>query len=136
MNTNYTKIRMTRTGSQIIYKELSYAIIEACIEVHKILGPGYHEKIYEEAVVREFKNRNIAFERQKPINILYKDEPIGEYRLDLVIDDKIILELKTVTDLTSMFEAQFFSYLKATNMRLGILLNFSKKKLEFRRIVN
>jgi GxxExxY protein len=127
---------MTRIDAPIIYKELSYVIIEACMEVHKVLGPGYTEKIYEEALIREFKKRNLAFERQKLIEIPYKGEKIGEYRLDIVVDSKIILELKAVSDINSTFEAQLFSYLKATGFKLGILLNFGKKKLEFKRIVN
>ncbi len=136
MNTNYTKERISRTDSQIIYKERSYAIIEACIEVHKILGPGFPEKIYEEALIRELTKRGIVFENQKPIEVLYKGDKIGEYRLDIVVDGKIILELKAVSDMNSVFESQPFSYLKATDMKLGILLNFGKKKLEFKRIVN
>lgn len=127
---------MARINSTIIYKELSYLIIEVCMEVHKILGPGYIEKIYEEAVIREMEKRNIAFERQKLIEVLYKGDKIGEFRLDIVVDNKIILELKAVAELNSIFEAQLYSYLKATNSKLGILINFGKKKLEFRRIVN
>jgi GxxExxY protein len=136
MNTNFTNGRMTRIDAPIIYKELSYLIIEACMEAHKILGPGFTEKIYEEAVIKEIEKRNIAFERQKLIEVIYKGDKIGEYRLDIVVDNKIILELKAVSDLNSTFEAQLFSYLKATDMKLGILLNFGKKKLEFKRVVN
>jgi GxxExxY protein len=120
----------------IVYKDLSYTIIEACMEVHRILGPGFTEKIYEEAVIREIAKRNIAFERQKLIEVFYKGDTIGEYRLDIVVDNRIVLELKAVSDMNSTFEAQLFSYLKATNMKLGILLNFGKKKLEFKRIAN
>ncbi len=98
--------------------------------------PGVYEKIYEEAVIREISSRSFAFERQKLIEIFYKGDKIGEYRLDIVVDDKIILEFKAVAELNSTFEAQLFSYLKATNLKLGILINFGKKKLEFKRIVN
>ena len=136
MNTNFTNGRIARTDTPIIYKELSYAIIEACMEVHTILGPGFTEKLYEEAVIREIAKRSIAFERQKLIEVFYKGDKIGEYRLDIVVDNKIILELKAVAELNSTFEAQLFSYLKATNLKLGILINFGKKKLEFKRIVN
>jgi len=136
MITNFTNGRMARMETPIVYKELSYTIIEACMEVHKILGPGFTEKIYEEAVIREISSRYIAFERQKPIEVFYKGDKIGEYRLDIVVDNKIILELKAVAELNSTFEAQLFSYLKATNLKLGILINFGKKKLEQKRIVN
>jgi len=127
---------MTRIETEIIHKELSYSIIEACIEVHTILGPGYSEKLYEEALIRELRNKGILFEQQKLIEIFYKGDKIGDFRLDIVVDNKIILELKAVAELNSTFEAQLFSYLKATNLKLGILINFGKKKLESKRIVN
>jgi GxxExxY protein len=98
----------------IVYKDLSYTIIEACMEVH--LGPGFTEKLYEEAVIREIAERSIAFERQKLIEVFYKGDKTGEYRLDIVVDNKIILELKAVAELNSTFEAQLFSYLRATTL--------------------
>jgi GxxExxY protein len=119
----------------IVYKELSFKIIEASFEVHNILGPGFSESIYEDAIVKELTNKGIGLERQKLIQIFYKGEKVGEYRLDLVIEGKIILELKAVTQLNKIFEAQLFSYLKATGMKLGILVNFGGKKVEYKRIV-
>jgi GxxExxY protein len=121
---------------KILFKDLSYRIIKACIEVHTTLGPGFPEKIYEEATCIEFRKEVISLERQKLIEVYYKGEKIGEYRLDLVVDGKIILELKAVTELNEIFESQLLSYLKATGMKLGILINFGGKKLEFKRIVN
>lgn len=121
---------------RVLHKELSFKIIESCFEVHNVLGPGFSEKIYEEALSKEFKERGIEFERQELIEVLYKREKIGEYRLDMVVDEKIILELKAVTDLNSIFESQLLSYLKATGMKLGILVNFGGKKVEYKRIVN
>ena len=121
---------------KVVYKELSFKIIEACFEVHNILGPGYSEKIYEEAVSKELRNRGIGYERQKLVEVYYKGEKIGEYRLDLVVENKIILELKAVSELSNIFEAQLLSYLKAAGMKLGILVNFGSKKVVYRRIVN
>lgn len=121
---------------KILYKELSFRIVEVCFEVHNVLGPGYPEKIYEVAVSKELKNKGIAYERQKLIEVHYKGEKIGEYRLDMVVDNKVILELKAVSELNAVFEAQLFSYLKATGMKLGILVNFGGKKVEYKRIVN
>ena len=121
---------------KVVYKELSFKIIEACFEVHNILGPGYSEKIYEEALSKELRNRDIGYERQKLVEVYYKGEKIGEYRLDLVVENKIILELKAVSELSNIFEAQLLSYLKATGMKLGILVNFGSKKVIYRRIVN
>ncbi len=122
--------------NKVIYKELSFKVLELCFEVHNILGPGYSEKIYEEAVTKELKSKGIGYERQKLIEIYYKGEKIGEYRLDLVVGNKIILELKAISELNSIYEAQLLSYLKATKMKLGILVNFGGKKVEYKRIVN
>jgi GxxExxY protein len=121
---------------KVLHKELSFKIIESCFEVHNILGSGFSEKIYEEALIKELENRGIGYERQKLIEVFYKGDKIGEYRLDLVVDGKIILELKAVTELNSIFESQLLSYLKATGMKLGILVNFGGKKVEYKRIVN
>jgi len=121
--------------TDIIYKELSYAIMEALYEVHKVLGPGFSENIYEEAVCSELLARNIMFERQKNIEIKYKGDTIGEYRLDVVVDEKVILELKAVGDLNEVFKSQLLSYLKATGYKLGILANFGVKSLQYKRIV-
>ena len=121
---------------KVIYKELSFEIIKACFEVHNILGPGYSEKIYEEAVSKELRDRGIGYERQKLIEVYYKSEKIGEYRLDIVVENKIILELKAVSELNDIFEVQLLSYLKATGMKLGILVNFGGMKVEYKRVVN
>jgi len=125
-----------RIDKKVIHKELSFAIMEAVFEVHNTLGPGYSEGIYESALAKEFRDRDIKYERQKLIEVQYKGEKIGEYRLDMVVEDKIILELKAVSELTKIFEAELLSYLKATGMKLGVLLNFGGKKVEYKRIVN
>ena len=119
----------------ILYKELSYKIMEVCFEVHNALGPGFPESLYENAVVKEFDLRKIPTERQRLIEVFYKGKKIGEYRLDLVVIEKIILELKAVADLNRLFEAQLYSYLKAAGLRLGILVNFGSKKVEYKRIL-
>ncbi len=119
----------------IVYKELSFKIMEACFEVHNILGPGFTESIYESAVVKVLNKNGIATERQKLTEVYFKREKVGEYRLDLVVDAKIILELKAVKELDKLFEAQLLSYLKATGLQLGILVNFGGKKVEYKRIV-
>jgi len=119
-----------------IYKELSYKIMEAVFEVHNILGPGYPEDKYEKALCREFRDRGIRYEIQKSVKVIYKGEDLGDFRLDLIVEDKIILELKAVSELNEVFEAQVYSYLKATGLKLGILINFGKKKVEYKRIVN
>lgn len=110
--------------------------MEAVFEVHNILGPGYSENIYESALAKEFRERKINYEKQRLIEVYYKGEKIGDYRLDMVVEGKIILELKAVTGLNEIFESQPLSYLKATGMKLGILINFGSKEIEFKRIVN
>jgi len=120
----------------IIYKDLSFRIMEAIFEVRNVLGPGYSENIYESALAKEFKERKINYERQRLIEVYYKGEKIGEYRLDMVVEEMIILELKAVSELNEIFESQLLSYLKATGMKLGILINFGAKEVKFKRIVN
>jgi GxxExxY protein len=110
--------------------------MEAVFEVHNSLGPGFVESVYEEALVRELEIRSIPFKRQTTIAINYKERTIGTHRLDLVVDDKIILELKAVSALTDVFKQQTLSYLKATGLKLGILINFGTPRVEHVRIVN
>jgi GxxExxY protein len=129
------KINIINTNEKLIYKEISFNIMEAVFEVHNVLGPGYSENIYEEALAKEFKERKIPFERQKSIEVNYKGEKVGEYKLDMVIDGKIVLELKAVTELNSIFESQLISYLKATGIKLGILINFGSRKVSYKRLV-
>lgn len=108
---------------------LTDKVIGAAIEVHKILGPGYLEGVYEEALVHELQLRNIPLERQKVININYKDKPVGEGRLDLLIDKCLVVELKAVNELADIHVAQVLSYLKTTGLQLGLLINFNTKYL-------
>jgi len=110
--------------------------MQAVFEVHGILGPGFPEEKYERALCKEFRDRKISFERQKNAKLIYKDEDLGDFRLDIVVENKIILELKSISQMHEVFEAQVFSYLKATKLKLGILINFGKKKVEYKRIVN
>jgi GxxExxY protein len=104
---------------------LANKMIGSAIEVHRILGPGYNESVYEEALVRELHLRAIPFERQKIIDIRYKGFSIGEGRLDLLINRKMIVELKSVENLLPIHHVQLYSYLKATGLQLGLLINFN-----------
>ncbi|MBI4730847.1 MAG: GxxExxY protein [Chloroflexi bacterium] len=123
-------------GPDVVYTDLSYRIMEAVFEVHNRLGPGFSEEIYHRAVITELEVRGIPFETQKSITIFYREQQIGAYRLDLVVDGKIIIELKAVTSLNDLFKQQLVSYLKATNLRLGILINFGSRRVEYVRIAN
>jgi GxxExxY protein len=99
------------------------------MEVHRLCGPGFSEKIYEEALARELSLRGIAFERQKKLAVSYKGSEIGEYFLDLVVEEKIIVELKAVPEILPLHCAQALSYLKASGLRLAIVVNFGGMKL-------
>jgi len=120
---------------QVLYKELSYAIVGAAMEVHRILGPGFLEAVYQKALAHELALRGIRFEQFKRLPVYYKGVLIGEYEADFVIEDKIILEIKAVSKLHPRHEAQAHHYLAATGLRLAILLNFGARSLEYQRIV-
>ncbi len=105
-------------------------------EIHNQLGPGFSEDFYEKAFMIELAKRGIPYEEQKVVKIEYKGELLGVYRLDLVVDDKIIVELKAVTQVIDLFKQQLLSYLRATKMQLGILINFGNSKVESVRIIN
>ena len=119
----------------IIEKELSYLIMQAAYEVHNALGPGFPEKIYEEAMARELPARGIEIERQKRVVVKYKDEPIGEFFLDNVVNKRVILEYKAVSEIARIHEQQALSYLKATGLELAIVINFGAERVQSSRVV-
>jgi GxxExxY protein len=111
-------------------EELAYEVIGAAIAVHRELGPGYTEAVYEEALCVELGVRSIPFERQAPIIITYRGQRVGEGRIDILVDRVLIVELKAVETLLPLHVAQVVSYLKAKDMRLGLLLNFNVTHLK------
>ena len=125
-----------QAGKGIIYRDLSYRVMQAIFEVHSTLGPGFVESVYEEALAYEMELRGIPFERQKAVTVCYKGRNVGNHRLDFVVEDKIILELKAASVLTDVFRQQTLSYLKATGLKLGILVNFGTPRVEYTRIAN
>ena len=108
---------------------LSQRVIGAAIEVHRVLGPGFLEVVYEEALCIELELRGLRFSSQVPIAVNYKGRKIGEGRLDILVEGILILELKTVDKLAPIHEAQTLSYLKATGHQLGLLMNFNAPSL-------
>ena len=108
---------------------LTEKIIWAAIEVHRILGPGLLESIYEEALCREFELRGITFQRQLELDVIYKDKVIIGQRIDLLVEGEVIVELKSVSTLPDVAKAQVLSYLKATGLKRGLLVNFGDKRL-------
>jgi len=121
--------------TEILFKELSYAIIGAAMEVHRVLGPGFLESVYEAALAYELTLRGIHFEPQKHLPVYYKDQLLGEYIADLVIEGQIIIELKAISAISAAHEAQAHHYLAATGLKLAIILNFGTESLQQKRIV-
>ena len=109
--------------------KLTEEIIAAAIEVHRILGPGLLESIYEEALCHEFSLRNIPFERQKEVDVVYKGRVIKGQRIDLLVNSEVVVEIKSVRRLEDIFTAQVLSYLRSTGLKRGLLINFGEGKL-------
>ena len=121
----------------LIYKEESHRIIGAAIEVHKTLGNGFLEPIYQEALAIEFEKHNIPYEKEKQLRIKYKDVYLNKfYVADFICYDKIIMECKALNKLLPEHESQVINYLNATGYRLGLLINFGRPKIEIKRIAN
>jgi len=112
--------------------EITYAINGAIFEVNRLLGPGFLEKVYEKALLVELKIRGLKAESQVPITVFYKEIAVGEYVADILVEDKVIIELKTVEKLDKVHEAQLLNYLKATGIRVGLLVNFKHPKAEIK----
>lgn len=121
----------------IYQKELSEKIIGCAFEVYNNLGHGFLEKVYEKAMMLEMASNDIAAEFQKKIDVYYKNTLVGEYFADIVVENRIILELKSCSHIDKSHTAQLIHYLKATNMKVGYILNFGNdERLEFKRFVS
>lgn len=120
----------------LIYPELSYQIIGILFEVHNLLGNRYQEKYYQRAVAVKLKKSKLSFKKELSVALVIDNEKIGKYSLDFLIEDKIILELKTKPLFTANDYRQIKAYLQATNLKLGILANFFGESLEYKRILN
>ena len=120
---------------EIIEKELSYEIVGIAMKIYNDLGYGFLEKVYENALKNELENRGLRIKQQYPIKVKYNNKIIGDYIADLFIEDKLIIELKAIEKLSKIHEAQLLNYLKATKIKVGLLINFSPTKLEFKKMV-
>ena len=121
--------------TELLFQELTYAINGAAMEVHRILGPGFLEAVYQLALEHELTLRGIPFEPRKELPVTYKGQAVGLYIADIVVDGKIILELKAMSALNKAHEAQAHNYLTATGLRLAILINFGASSLQWKRII-
>jgi GxxExxY protein len=117
--------------------ETTSAVIGAAMEVHRVLGPGFVENVYEEAMAVELGLRGISFSRQAPVAVTYKEQSVGEGRVDLYVEKTLVVELKAVEKLLPVHQAQVLSYLKASGCHLGLLINFHERLLKdgIRRVV-
>lgn len=121
--------------TEILFKERSFEIVGAAMEVHGVLGPGFLEAVYHGALIHEFTLRGIPFEKKKHLPVRYKDIVVGDYEADFVVDEQIVVEIKAVGTLSKSHEAQAYHYLSATGLHLAILVNFGAPSLQYRRVV-
>jgi len=126
---------MEPNANEIKLNELSEKIIGAAFEVSNILGVGFLEKVYENALNVELKLRGVQAQQQAPLEVYYKDELVGDYFADILVEDEIIIELKTVKEFDDIHIAQCLNYLKITGLKLCLLINFSKPRVDIKRIV-
>ena len=126
---------MNTKNNNFIEKDLSYKIIGCAMEVHNSLGYGFLEKVYENALLIALRDNDIKAESQTSISVYFHNKIVGDYFADILVENKIILELKTVEKVGQVHRAQLLNYLKATKLNLGFLLNFSKEKLEYERFI-
>jgi GxxExxY protein len=120
---------------EFLYKDLTYKIIGCAMEVHKELGSGFLEKVYENALIIVLEENGLRAVSQTPLEVKYHGKIVGEYFVDIVVDDKVILELKAVSVIKNEHKAQIINYLTATGMKIGLILNFGAKSLEYERFI-
>ena len=127
---------MVKTDDGLVLGGLMGKIIGAAIEVHKNLGAGFLESVYEEALAYEFNLQKINYERQKSISVFYKKKPVKEFFCDFIVCQKVIVEIKAIKALTDIDKLQVLNYLKSSGLEVGLLINFGGKSLEFKRFIN
>jgi len=130
--------RVRRTVVPVEIERPATRVIDAAVAVHYALGPGYAESVYENALARELTDRGVAFQRQTPFRVTYKGEVVGEGRIDILVDGKLVVELKAVEQALPVHKAQVVAYLRALNLPLGLLLNFNVPLLKsgIHRVIN
>lgn len=129
-------MKTNQANKQLIYPELSYKIMGVLFKVHNLLGPSYQERYYQRAIEKELKDQKIPYQKQVPVEINYGNSKIGQHILDFVIDNKIILEIKVLSGEDFSSTHQILSYLKSSNLKLGIVANFRTPKLIYKRVIN
>ena len=128
----------SRSGLQqgrVLHKDLSYRIVGCAQKVHRTLGPGFPESVYHKAICYELMDVGLPFESEKAADVFYADKLCGQFRMDILVSNTIVLELKALAKLTDEHTAQALSYLKATGLQLAILINFGAARLDTKRVV-
>lgn len=120
---------------ELLEKELTEKILAACIEVSNELGSGFLESVYERALLIALAEKGLTTQAQAPLQVVFRGHVVGEFYTDILVERRVILELKAAKALTSEHEAQLLNYLKATGIKVGLLVNFGKPRLEWRRLV-
>ena len=126
---------MDTNKDKILYKDLSYKIVGLAMEVHSKLGYGFLEKVYENSMIVLLRREGIYATQQAPITVRFEGKVVGDYYADILVENKIILELKVIERIINVHRAQTLNYLKATGLRLAILLNFGKERLQSEKFV-
>ena len=129
-------LKNTEKSFLLYEEELTYRIRGCVYEVYKELGAGFLEQVYQTALMKEFSLQGIAAERQVPFDVKYKNVVVGKYIADMIVENKVIIELKAQEKILGAYEAQLINYLKASGLRIGLLVNFCYPKAVIKRIVN
>jgi GxxExxY protein len=134
---NERKIQAIGYADALKYPEqaLTERILEAAFGVHNTLGAGFLEKVYANAVTLELRSKGLACEQEAPVQVRYRNAIVGDYLADIVVEGKVLIELKACSALDPVHEAQIINYLRASNLRVGLLMNFGRPKLQYRRFV-
>ena len=120
----------------MLYSDITEKIIGAAMEVHKGLGPGFLESVYDESLAYEFELQKISCDRKKAIDVFYKGKKVKHFECDFTVEDKVQVEIKAIKKITEIEQAQIINYLKATGLKVGLLINFGSTSLEYKRFMN
>ncbi len=130
------QINTDKHGKELLYQEVTSDILQSSFEVHNTLGCGLLEKIYENSLMVDLKLKGRTVTSQKDYKVYYKNEVVGIYYADLIVDNKVIIEIKAVENIDDIHKAQLLNYLKISKLRVGLIINFAKPKLEYKRLIN
>jgi GxxExxY protein len=118
----------------MLYEDITEKILSACFDVINELGAGFLESVYEKALLMALKQKGLTAQAQIPLKVMFRGQNVGDFVADIIVEEKVLLELKAIKSLTAEHQAQTINYLKATGIELGLLINFGGPKLEFRRL--